>query len=145
MAKWIVENEHKTALEQLDDATQREIRRKMVENGAKVLIKEMQASIESKHHVVSGSMKGSVAASKVYEDLDGTSIEVYPQGSDPRGVSNEMKAQIINYGYYNRDTGYRIKKKDYFLNDSFRKKCAPRINSVMDYTFQLCMEELNNK
>ena len=145
MAKWIVQDEHKTALEMLDDATQREIRRKMVESGAKVLIKEMQASIESNHHVVSGSMKNSVAASKVYEDIDSTSIEVYPQGTDPRGVSNEMKAQIINYGYYNRDTGYRIKKKDFFLNDKFRKKCEPHINGVMNYTFQLCMEELNNK
>lgn len=145
MAKWIVEDVHKTALEQLDDATQRAIRRKMVENASKVLIKEMQASIESNHHVVSGSMKNSVAASKVYEDIDSTSIEVYPQGTDPRGVSNEMKAQIINYGYYNRDTGYRIKKKDFFLNDKFRKKCEPHINGVMNYTFQLCMEELNNK
>jgi len=145
MAKWIVENVHKTALEQLDDATQIRIRHKMVENASKVLIKEMQAAIESHHHVVSGGMRASVAATKVYDDVDATTIEVYPQGNDPRGVSNEMKAKIINYGYYNRDTGYRIKKKDFFLNDRFRKKCEPHINGVMNYTFQLCMEELNNK
>ena len=143
MAKWIVEDTHKSQLEALDDAMVRKIRREMLENGAKVLIKEMQATIEQKHHVVSGSMKGSVATGKVNEDVDNSYIDVYPQGTDPRGVSNEMKATIINYGYYNRDTGWRIKKKDYFLNDKFRKKCAPRILAVMNATFAKCMEELN--
>lgn len=145
MAKWIVENEYvQTTLEKLDAATQRRIMHKMLENGSKVLIKEMQGSIESHHHVVNRWMKNSVAAGKVYEEVDSMSIDVYPQGTDPRGVSNEMKAKIINYGYYNRDTGYRIKKKDYFLNDKFRKKCEPRLNGVMNYTLQLCMQELGN-
>lgn len=145
MARWIVEDVNKTVLDKLDDDTRRQIRRKMVENAAKVLIKEMKATIESRHHVVSGSMEQGVAATKVYEDVGGTSIDVYPQGTDPRGVSNEMKAKIINYGYYNRDTGYRIKKRDYFLNDKFRKKCAPRIQAVMNETFAKCMEELNGR
>ena len=145
MASWIVENEYqKTTLEKLDDQTQRKIRHKMLENGAKVIIKEMKGTIESRHHVVHGWMKESVAATTVFEDADSMSIKVYPQGVDPRGASNAMKAKVINYGYYNRDTGYRIKKKDKFLDDKFREKCAPRIIGVMNYTLQLCMEELNN-
>ena len=145
MAEWIVENEYiKTTLEKLDDQTIRKIRHKMLENGAKVLIKEMQETIETRHHVVNRWMKDSVAATKVIEDADSMSIKVFPQETDPRGVSNEMKAKVINYGYYNRDTGYRIKKKDNFLNAKFRKKCEPRIQGVMNYTLQLCMEELNN-
>ena len=143
MAKWIVEDTHKSQLELLDEAEQRKIRKLMVENGAKVLQKEMQASIDGRHHVISHAMMNSVAAGKVYEDVDSTSIDVYPQGTDPRGVSNEMKLQVINYGYYNRDTGYRIKKKDYFLNNAFRKKCEPRILAVMNATFAHCMDELN--
>ena len=145
MAKWIVENEYqKTTLEKLDEQTQRRIQHKMLENGAKVLVKEMQKTIEARHHVVNSWMKDSVAATKVIEDVDSMSIDVYPQGSDPRGVKNEMKAKIINYGYYNRDTGYRIKKKDFFLNEKFRKKCEPHINGVMNYTLQLCIEELDS-
>ena len=145
MAEVIIENEYiKPTLEKLDDQTVRKIRHKMLENGAKVLIKEMQSTIETRHHVVNRWMKNSVAATKIFEDADSMSIKVYPQDTDPRGVSNAMKAQIINYGYYNRDTGYRIKKKDKFLDNKFREKCAPRIQSVMNYTLQLCMEELNN-
>ena len=143
MAKWIVENENaKTVLDKLDDAKQREIRRKMVENASKVLIKEIQKATVERHHVVHGWMKSSVAAGRVYEDIDGTSIDVYPQGNDPRGVSNEMKMQMINYGYHNVATGNKF-KKDNFLNDKFRKKCEPHIRGVMNYTLSLCMEELN--
>ena len=143
MARWVIEDNYKSALDQLDDALVRDIRREMVENAAKVLKTEMMATIEANHHVVSGGMKDSVAPSKVYEDLDCTCIDVYPQGTDPRGVNNEMKLQIINYGYYNRDTGWRVKKKDYFLNDRFRKKCEPRILAVMNATFAKRMDELN--
>lgn len=142
MARWIVEDTARTALEKLDDATQRRIRREMVENGAKVLQKEMQNEIEARHHVVHGYMRGSVAAGPVYEDVDGTSVEVYPQGNDPRGVSNEMKLQIITKGYYSVFTGKSLRKKDNFLNAQFRKKCEPRIVAVMQATLSKCMEEL---
>jgi len=143
MAKWIIDDNYSSTLDRLDDATMRRIRREMVENGAKVLVKEMQGDIDSRHHVVNHWMRDSVAPGKVHEDLGSTSIDVYPQGSDPRGVSNEMKLQIINYGYYNKDTGWRVKKKDYFLNDKFRKRCEPRILAVMNATFAKCIEELN--
>lgn len=143
MAKWIVEDTHQTTLDALDDATQRRIRREMVENGAKVLQKEIQATIETKHHVRSGNMKNAVAPGKVYEDVDSTSIEVWPQGDDPRGVNNEMKLKIINYGFYHVASGKRQKKTDYFLNESFRKKCEPRILAVMNATFAKCMDEIN--
>ena len=144
MAKWIYDDSNtKTVLDKLDGQTQRNIRRKMVENGSKVLVKEMQAEMEARHHVRHGWMKQSVAAGPVYEDVDGTSVEVYPQGNDPRGVSNMMKLQMITHGYYNVDTGKAHRKKDNFIGTKFRKKCEPRIKSVMDYTLSLCMDELN--
>ena len=145
MGRWIVDDDAwRTTLDALaDDSVRRQIRRAMVENASKVLVKEMQATIESRHHVVSGGMKDSVAPGKVWEDVDGTSIDVWPQGNDPRGVSNEMKAKIINYGYYNKFSGRRQKKTDYFLNDKFRKRCEPRIRAVMNATFAIEMEKLN--
>ena len=54
-----------------------------------------------------------------------------------------MKLQIINYGYYNVVTGKSQRKKDYFLNEKFRKKCVPRIVAVMQATLSKCMDELN--
>ena len=144
MAKWIVEGEHsKTVLEKLDSTKQREIRRKMVENASKVLIKEIKKEIGARHHVVHGWLQESVAAGPVQEDVDGTSIEVYPQGTDPRGVSNAMKLQIITTGYYHVATGRSSRKKDNFLNKQFRERCAPHINGVMNYTLELCMQEIN--
>ena len=87
----------------------------MVQNASKVLVKEIQNAMDANHHVLHnqpGYMKSSVAAGQVWEDIDGTSINVWPQGDDPRGASNEMKLKIIEYGYYNVDTGKRQKKKD---------------------------------
>ena len=95
----------KTTLDALDDAKCREIRRRMVENGAKVLIKEMQQTIENRHHVISGSMRNDVAAGEIKEDLDGTSISVWPQGYDSRGVRHEMKAKYIINGRRNAFSG----------------------------------------
>lgn len=143
MARWIVEDVGRSVLDALDIETNRRIRREMVTNGAKVLVKEMQETIQERHHIRSGGMKQGVAAGTVYEDIDGTSIDVWPQGEDRRGVSNEMKAKIINYGFYHVASGKRQKKTDYFLNDKFRKKCAPRIVAVMQATLSKCMEELN--
>ena len=142
MARWEVEDFGKTTLEKLTPDVQRKIRREMVQNGAKVLVKEMQNEIEARHHVVHRYMKDSVKAGQVYEDVDGTSIEVWPQGDDPRGASNAMKMKIINYGYYNKSSG-KNHKKDHFLNETLRKKWAPRIVSVMQYTLSKCMDELD--
>lgn len=144
MARWIVEDIGKTVLEKLETDTMRRIRREMVLNGAKVLQKEIQADIEARHHVRHSWMKDSVAAGPVREDPEGTFVEVWPQGSDPRGVSNEMKLKIISHGYYHVITGRSQRKKDNFLNDRFRKKCAPRIMAVMEATLAKCMAELNN-
>lgn len=141
MARWEVDFGHDT-LDKLTPDVQRKIRREMVQNGAKVLVKEMQNEIEARHHVVHRFMKESVQAGPVYEDIDGTSVEVWPQGVDPRGASNEMKLKIIEYGYYHVATGKSARKKDYFLNEKFRKKCAPRIVAVMQATLAKCMDEI---
>ena len=144
MANWLIdESAWKTQLDALDDNKLREIRHKMVENGAKVLVKEMQATIEAKHHVVSGAMQRSVAPGEIKEDMNLTSIEVWPQNTDPRGVSNEMKAKYIINGRRSIVSNQKMNKTDNFLNAAFRKRCAPRILAVMNETLRICMEELN--
>ena len=141
MAKFVVEDFHKTALDALDDRTVRDIRKKVVWAGAKVVEKEMKNRIDVKGHVVNGWMRDSVAMGEIHEDIDATWAEVYPQGTDPRGVSNAMKNQIINKGYYNKGSGRKFKKDPFWEQE--RKKLEPRILSVMEYQYDLCMKEIN--
>ena len=142
MARFEIDDFHRTALDAMDPQTMREIRKKVLWAGAKVLEKETKMAIESHHHVISGDMMRSVAQTAVHEDIDGTWVEVYPQGTDSRGVVNEMKNKIINTGYYNKATGWRINHKDPYVKD-MRERVTPRILAVMEKQFELCMEDLN--
>jgi hypothetical protein len=141
MAQFVIDDFHKTALDALDPETCREIRKKVVWAGAKVVEKEMKLYIDAHHHV-SGDMAQSVAQAEIHEDIDSTWVEVYPQGYDNRGVLNEMKQKIINVGYYSIFTGAKHKAIDPYVRKT-REKIAPRIMSVMQKQFELCMEEIN--
>ena len=141
MAQFVVEDFHQDVLDKLDNGTRREIRRKVLWAGAKVVEKEMKDYILA-NHKVRGYMGQSVTQTKVPEDIEGDWVEIDPQGEDPRGVSYEMKNKIIITGYYNKATGYRLKNKDSYIS-KMRKRIAPRVMSVMQQQFALCMEDLN--
>ena len=78
--------------------------RRLVEAGANALIEGTRESIRSHHHIATGSMMANVKAGQYHETLDGGWMEVYPQDTDGRGVSNAKKAFVINYGYGKRKT-----------------------------------------
>lgn len=78
--------------------------KRIVMAGADACKAEMQELTDQYRHVVTGSMRNSVAAGKLHEDLNSAWVEVYPQGHDNRGVSNAKKAFVINYGYGKRKT-----------------------------------------
>ena len=141
MAQFIVDDFHKDMLDALDFATVREIRKKVVWAGAKVVEKEMSNYIASNHHI-SGDMEKSVAQGPIHEDIDSTWVAVWPQGMDSRGVYNEMKHKIINTGYYNTFTGKSHRQKDPYVR-KMRKQLEPRIRAVMEQQFKICMDELN--
>lgn len=141
MAQYIVEDFHKSALDALDPQTVRAIRKKVVWAGAKVVEREMSATIQERHHVVSGAMMRSVAMGEIHEDIDRTWVDVFPRGTDPRGVENQMKSKIIITGYYDRFTGRSQRRIDNYIT-KMRKRVEPRILSVMEHQFNLCMDEL---
>ena len=141
LAKFIIEDFHKEGLEALTPEKMREVVRKCLLAGAKVVQKETQNYIYSTHSVTR-QMGNSVKPDQVHEDIDSSWVEVYPQGNDSRGASNEMKAHIIVNGYYNRESGRSKRKKDNFI-PKIRKRVEPRIRSVMEYQFDLCMKEIN--
>ena len=141
MAKMIIEDFHKNELDALEPGVVRGIIKKCLWAGAKVVEKEMKNTIESRHHVVHGYMRDSVSQGEVHEDLDRSYVDIFPQGTDPRGVSNELKNKIIINGYYNVMTGKSTRKKDPYIN-KMSKDISPRVLSVMNYQFNLCMDEI---
>ena len=76
----------------------RPVIRRLVEAGAKADEDEWRKNIRQAGHVRTGSMIENVRPSEYREILDGGEIPVYPQGDDRKGVSNAMKAYVINYG-----------------------------------------------
>ena len=126
-------------LKNLEHNFRREVTRKVLWAGAKVVEKEMRGEIEKKHKV-SGDLARSVKQTEIQEGIDESSVEIYTQGYDSRGVSNPMKNVIITQGYYHVRTG-KARKKDPYLKN-MRKRIEPRLNSVMNYQRELTLKEL---
>ena len=72
--------------------------------GAEQCTKDMQNAISAYHHVKTGSMQQNVRPGIYHEDLNSGWVEVYPQGTDGRGIDNAMKAFVIDRGYGARRT-----------------------------------------
>lgn len=131
--------EFEKKLDQLAGALRVDVTRELLEAGAKVVAKEMQKAIRDNHHVVSGDMLESVAPTEVHMDVDVSSIEVYTQGIDSRGVKNEMKNVIISQGYYYR--GVQNKRKpDQYLK-GMRKRVEPRVQAVMSEQMRISLQK----
>ena len=129
-------------LRNLEGNFRREVTRKVLWAGAKVVEKEMRGEIE-KRHKVSGDLARSVQQTEIQEGIDESSVEIYTQGYDSRGVSNPMKNVIITQGYYHVRSG-KTRKKDPYLKN-MRKRIEPRLNSVMNYQMELTLKELGLK
>lgn len=68
---------------------------KMLDEGAKVIVKEWKKSIKKYNHIRTGQMIESVGSwRKNIHSLR----EIYPQGKDDKGVRNAEKAFIAHYG-----------------------------------------------
>lgn len=89
--------------------------RRIVEAGATAAADEMRRAITEAHHVRTGDMLSSVRAGEYHETLGGGYMAVYPQGEDRHGISNTVKAFVINYGRGRRKKGSRM--GDRFITD----------------------------
>lgn len=85
--------------------------RRIVEAGAAAAVEEMKKAITEHRHVRTGDMLGSVRAGQYHEELDGGYMAVYPQDEDRHGVSNTVKAFVINYGRGKKKKGSRMGDK----------------------------------
>lgn len=85
----------------------RDVVKNIVMAGADAAAKEMRRDTEEYRHVATGSMNGNIGPGTFHEDVGSAWVNVYPQGSDSRGVSNAMKAYVINYGLGKRPNTVR--------------------------------------
>lgn len=79
--------------------------RRIVEAGAKAAAKRMAEQTERAGHGppghsrrATGDMLESIGENEYREWLGGGAVDVYPQGTDRKGVRNATKAYVINYG-----------------------------------------------
>ena len=84
-------------------------------------------------------MVESVKPGAYHETLEGGWMEVYPQGEDPRGVSNAKKAFVINYGYGGRKTK---KTGDKFLTGQ-KKRLEVAAAEAMQKENEEILKEIN--
>ena len=113
--------------------------KRLVEAGAKALVETTQESTQKYHHVVTGEMKQAIAPGQYHETLEGGWMDVYPQGTDNRGVSNAKKAFVINYGYGGRKTA---KTGDKFITGNKRKRQSA-VAAAMEAENQKIINEAN--
>jgi hypothetical protein len=113
--------------------------RAIVMAGAAAAVKEMQDDIGAYRHVKTGNMQKAVGPGAYHEDLGSAWVEVYPQGSDDRGVSNAKKAFVINYGYGGRRTK---KTGDKFITGN-KKKREQAVGNAMQAESGRLIDEMN--
>lgn len=89
------------------------IAREMLTAGAEVIIRNTAAEIRARGHIRTGDMLASLRATEIREGLDGMQLYVYSQDEDRHGARNEMKSTIINYGYYQKRSGRKVRKDPY--------------------------------
>lgn len=113
-------------LDRVESGMKRTGIRRIVEAGAQTAIDEMRTEIAN-HHVRHGNMRDSTGMAEYHETMDGGSANVYPQGTDSRGVRNALKAYVINYGIGGNPTIRSRKKRipnktgDKFITGQFSK------------------------
>ncbi len=97
MAKSII-NQGLEEIEKRLGKLSRKTIRALLETGGSAASTVMKQSTQTKRHVRTGDMLGSIGATDLRERLGGGEIYVYPQGNDSRGERNATKAYVINYG-----------------------------------------------
>lgn len=70
----------------------------MLKAGANVVIAAQKDSAVRHRHIDTGDMLKSIKATRPKRKDYSSSIDIYPQGKDRKGIRNADKAFILNYG-----------------------------------------------
>ncbi len=123
-----------------EPSVRRQVTQKVLWAGARTMEKKMSNYL-GQHHHVTGAMARGVTHGEIYEDLDGGTIYVEPDGYDARGISNRMKHRVIVAGYYGANTGRRQRKADPYIR-KLERESQHTVAEMMKYQFELCLKEL---
>lgn len=99
----------KNDIAKLADAVGGELPEKMLDAGAEAAVQEWKDGIVRSKHVDKGDMLESVGVAP--ETKTGRKREIYPLGTDRKGVRNAEKAFVLNYGRGN-GTSKRKKRRE---------------------------------
>ena len=122
--------------------------KRIVMAGADAASKQMMSDTEEHRHVQTGTMKGTIGPGQYHEDVGAGWVNVYPQGADARGVSNALKAYVINYGLGKRPMTVRSGGKarnrtgDKFITGNERRT-ETVVNEAMQAESDRIIAEIN--
>ena len=112
--------------------------RRIVEAGARADDSEWRKAIRQAGHIRTGSMLESVRPAEYREFMGGGEVSVYPQGDDRKGVSNAMKAYVINYS-----RGRRTRKMgDKFITGK-QQQFEDAVSRAMQAESDRILDEIN--
>lgn len=117
----------------------RETVKRLMKAGTDACIDEMRKITQEYGHVRTGSLMEGITAGKLVEDLGGAWQEVYPQGTDSRGVSNAKKAFVINYG---RGKKLTMRTGDKFITGN-KKRMEDVVTAAMKAEADRILQEIN--
>lgn len=100
--------------------------RAMLTAGANEFQREWINAAARHKHVQTGDMRDSVAATNASDKSGALETTIYPQGTDRKGVSNALKAYVLNWGR----TGRRYFPASKWVED-IEHKATPKAHSVM--------------
>lgn len=128
----------------------REVIKSIVMAGADAAAKQMTSDTLEYRHVVTGEMAQAAGPAEYHEGLGEAWVNVYPQGTDRRGVSNAVKAYVINYGIGKRPRTKRSRGKvknrtgDKFITGNERRM-EEVVSSAMQAESDRQIAEINGR
>ena len=110
-----------TVTERLEGNLRDNIRR-IVMAGADTAEKRVRQNTQQRRHVRTGDMLAAIGSSPYKEALGGGETDVYPLGTDRKGVRNATKAYVINYGRGRKRNGGKM--GDHFITGDKQAEAA---------------------
>lgn len=102
---------------------------RMIMAGAEEVKKAWRRSAEEHNHRDTGDMIESIGYPRKPENIGGAlSIDIYPQGTDHKGVRNAEKAFILHYGTSKRPGSRWVDDADRYSEDT----AVPEMKRIWD-------------
>lgn len=138
-------------MEAMDKLGSRATTDRLLTKGAEAASDVMKDETRKYRHIgKTGDMLQKIGPAKIHYDITDSYVNVYPQGSDPRGVSNAMKAFVINYGLGKRPNTKRSHGKqknktgDKFITGN-EELTETAVHAAMEAEMDRIADEINER